>query len=38
MGFQNEGLENVPLYAAEFQYRYNNRNNPDMFEQAIAGC
>jgi ISXO2 transposase-like protein/transposase-like zinc ribbon protein len=28
----------MPLYVAEFQFRYNNRFNPDMFEKAIAGC
>jgi hypothetical protein len=28
----------MPLYVAEFQFRYNNRNNPDMFGKAIAGC
>lgn len=26
------------LYVAEFQFRYNNRNNPDIFGEAIAGC
>ena len=28
----------LPLYVAEFQFRYNNRMNPDMFDTAIAGC
>lgn len=28
----------LPLYVAEFQFRYNNRNNEDIFETAIAGC
>ena len=28
----------MPLYVAEFQFRYNNRNNPDIFGTAIAGC
>jgi hypothetical protein len=28
----------LPLYVAEFQFRYNNRSNPDMFGDAIAGC
>jgi hypothetical protein len=27
----------MPLYIAEFQFRYNNRMNPDMFGTAIAG-
>jgi hypothetical protein len=28
----------MPLYVAEFQFRYNNRENPDIFGAAIAGC
>jgi hypothetical protein len=28
----------VPLYVAEFQFRYNNRENADIFGEAIAGC
>jgi transposase-like protein len=28
----------LPLYLAEFQFRFNNRNNPDIFRAAIAGC
>jgi IS1 family transposase len=28
----------LPLYVAEFQFRYNNRQNPDIFGSAIAGC
>jgi hypothetical protein len=28
----------LPLYLAEFQYRYNNRNNPNIFFDVIAGC
>jgi transposase-like protein len=28
----------LPLYVAEFQFRYNNRQNPDIFGEAIAGC
>jgi transposase-like protein len=27
----------LPLYAAEFQFRYNNRLNPDIFGAAIRG-
>ena len=30
--------EYMPLYVAEFQFRYNNRHNPDIFGEAIAGC
>jgi transposase-like protein len=28
----------LPLYIAEFQFRYNNRNNPNIFADAIRGC
>jgi IS1 family transposase/transposase-like protein len=28
----------LPLYVAEFCFRYNNRENPDIFGAAIAGC
>jgi len=28
----------LPLYVAEFQFRYNNRFNPDIFGTAISGC
>jgi hypothetical protein len=28
----------LPLYVAEFQFRYNNRDNVDIFGTAIAGC
>ena len=28
----------LPLYVAEFQFRYNNRHNPDIFGAAIAVC
>ena len=28
----------MPLYLAEFSYRHNNRNNPDVFNEVIAGC
>jgi hypothetical protein len=28
----------LPLYVAEFQFRYNNRLNPDTFREAIRGC
>jgi hypothetical protein len=27
----------MPLYVAEFQFRYNSRFNPDMFGTAIGG-
>jgi transposase-like protein len=28
----------LPLYVAEFQFRYNNRENQDIFWTAIGGC
>src|SRR5216684_5376552 len=28
----------LPLYLAEFQFRHNNRDNPDIFGSAVAGC
>jgi hypothetical protein len=28
----------LPLYVAEFQFRYNNRMNADIFGTAIEGC
>jgi hypothetical protein len=28
----------LPLYVAEFECRYNNRNNPDIFSTAIVRC
>jgi hypothetical protein len=30
--------EYMPLYVAEFQFRYNNRFNADIFETAVGGC
>ena len=28
----------LPLYVAEFQFRYNNRGNENIFSEAIKGC
>jgi ISXO2 transposase-like protein/transposase-like zinc ribbon protein len=36
--FHEMSAKYMPLYVAEFQFRHNNRFNPDMFGAAIAGC
>ena len=36
--FHNVSKEYLHLYVAEFQFRYNNRFNEDIFGTAIAGC
>jgi hypothetical protein len=36
--YHNVSAKYLPLYLAEFQFRHNNRNNPDMFDEIIAGC
>ncbi len=36
--FHKVSAKYMPLYVAEFQFRYNNRNNPAIFDEAIAGC
>jgi transposase-like protein len=36
--FHKVSRKYLALYVAEFQFRYNNRNNPDIFGAAIAGC
>jgi hypothetical protein len=36
--FHKVSAKYMPLYVAEFQFRYNNRNNPDIFGTAVAGC
>jgi len=28
----------LPLYVNEFEFRYNNRTNPDIFGAAIRAC
>lgn len=36
--FHKVSKKYLPLYVAEFQFRYNNRLNPDIFGTAIKGC
>src|SRR5260221_6613411 len=36
--FHKMSAKYMPLYVAEFQFRYNNRENADIFGAAIAGC
>jgi len=36
--FHHVSKKYLPLYLAEFQFRHNNRKNPDIFGEAIAGC
>ena len=36
--FHKVSRKYLPLYVAEFEWRYNNRNNPDIFGAAIARC
>jgi len=36
--FHKVSRKYLPLYVAEFEFRYNNRENADMFATAIAGC
>jgi hypothetical protein len=36
--FHKMSRKYLPRYVAEFQFRYNNRFDPDMFGTAINGC
>jgi hypothetical protein len=36
--FHKVSRKYLPLYVAEFQFRYNNRENEDIFGEAIRGC
>jgi IS1 family transposase/transposase-like protein len=36
--FHKVSKKYMPLYVAEFQFRYNNRLNEDIFGTAITGC
>jgi hypothetical protein len=36
--FHKVSKKYLQLYVAEFQFRYNNRKNPDIFGAAIGLC
>jgi len=36
--FHKVSAKYLPLYVAEFQFRYNNRDNENIFGEAISGC
>jgi transposase-like protein len=36
--FHKVSRKYLPLYVAEFQFRYNNRMNENIFAEAIRGC
>jgi len=36
--FHKVSTKYMPLYVAEFQFRYNNRLNPDIFGAVVGGC
>ena len=36
--FHKVSAKYMPLYVAEFQFRYNHRSNADIFGTAIEGC
>jgi transposase-like protein len=36
--FHKVSKKYLPLYVAEFQFRYNNRENDNIFAEAIGGC
>jgi len=36
--FHKVSAKYMPLYVAEFQFRYNNRMNPDIFGAVLRGC
>ncbi len=36
--FHNVSRKYLPLYVAEFEWRYYNRENPDIFGEAVGRC
>jgi transposase-like protein len=36
--YHNVSKEYLPLYLNEFSFRFNNRKNPDIFDEILRGC
>jgi ISXO2-like transposase domain len=36
--YHHVSKEYLPLYLAEFSFRYNQRNDPDIFKAILQGC
>jgi transposase-like protein/IS1 family transposase len=36
--FHNVSKKYLPLYVAEFEFRYNHRHNPEIFDAAVRCC
>jgi hypothetical protein len=36
--FHNVSAKYLPLYVAEFEWRYNHRDHEDIFGEAVAQC
>lgn len=36
--FHKVSAKYLPLYVNEFEFRYNNRMNPNIFQTAIRAC
>ena len=36
--YHNVSKDYLPLYLNEFSFRFNNRKNPDIFDEILRGC
>ena len=36
--YHNVSKEYLLLYLSEFSFRFNNRKNPDIFDEILRGC
>jgi transposase-like protein len=36
--YHNVSKQYLPLYLNEFSFRFNNRENPDIFDAILRGC